>query len=306
MADLPDVDIPACADDIFAPFVLDAIASPAPDSDAYVEPQVTSTDAFAAAVRAALEERWLDAEVAAQASGYTLCGNADLVRLVPAGTQSGHARLLLRRDVTASDWVFGAPHVYFDTATLAESLVLFEEARGRALIVSGVHRCTNLSASGCDGRTSVCGVTDEEFRSSDMAHTEASFFQVAHSTLAAAWPDADFVSVHGMGDSGASLSDGTDDATQANALVAQLATALRTQFPGELITTCNDYAGAEVRVLKCGTTNTQGRAINGSPDACDLNPDAAGGHFVHLEQSSDLRAAPEKVAAAFASLNPSP
>jgi hypothetical protein len=36
-----------------------------------------------------------------------------------------------------------------------------------------------------------------------------------------------------------------------------------------------------------GTTNTQGRLLNGSPDPCDLRPDTATGLFVHMEQSYD-------------------
>ena len=50
----------------------------------------------------------------------------------------------------------------------------------------------------------------------------------------------------------------------------------------------------------CGTTNVQGRHLNGSAEPCVDAADAASGRFVHLEQSQSLRQQPVVVAEAIA------
>ena len=298
--------LPACEGDLWAPFELDAIDSPDPDSDMHMPPDAAAREALGQALSATWAasggEDWADALAAVEAAEYELCGDENLLRLMPVAADAGHARVMLRPEADADAWIVGAPHVYFDSKTLPEARVIFERTQARMLIVSGLHRCAETTPSPCDGTSSVCGQADAPFRRSDMAHTEESYFHAAHLAAIDGWPEARVLSVHGMSDAGISLSDGSDDPSDADALVARLATALAASFPSEMVTTCNDYPGATLRVLKCGTTNTQGRAVNGSPDACDLNPSATNGRFIHLEQSSEIRDMPELVADAIASL----
>jgi hypothetical protein len=133
-----------------------------------------------------------------------------------------------------------------------------------------------------------------------MAHTERSFFQAAHEALAPLFPEHIVISVHGQRRDGVSLSNGTSNDIAVDAPVARLARALSAQFEGELITTCNRYEGARRETHLCGSTNTQGRLLNGSPRACTEGASTASERFIHMEQSRAIRAQPEGVAAAIA------
>ncbi|MCP4808669.1 MAG: hypothetical protein GY884_25290 [Proteobacteria bacterium] len=66
-----------------------------------------------------------------------------------------------------------------------------------------------------------------------------------------------------------------------------MAEALAAHFEG--VTTCNELAGATVEQRKCGTTNVQGRQLNGSKEPCEEAAETASGRFLHLEQSSVVR-----------------
>ena len=131
-----------------------------------------------------------------------------------------------------------------------------------------------------------------------MAHTERSYFQSAHEVISAHYDQDIFINVHGMTREGASLSNGTRNEIEAAAPVARLATALRQRLPQELVTTCNSYEGAIVENHLCGTTNTQGRALNASPNVCTEAAASASERFIHLEQSVAVRTQAENVAAA--------
>jgi hypothetical protein len=66
-------------------------------------------------------------------------------------------------------------------------------------------------------------------------------------------------------------------------------TARRTDVPR--VTTCNAYDGALVEERLCGTTNVQGRDLNGEDlDVCSEAPSRASERFLHLEQSLSVRA----------------
>ncbi len=50
----------------------------------------------------------------------------------------------------------------------------------------------------------------------------------------------------------------------------------------------------------CGTTNVQGRHLNGASQPCTEAAASASGRFIHLEQSAAVRAQAELVIAALA------
>ena len=56
-------------------------------------------------------------------------------------------------------------------------------------------------------------------------------------------------------------------------------------LPDELVTSCNDYGADNDAERVCGTSNTQGRHLNGSSDACGEGAPSASGRFIHLEQN---------------------
>jgi len=134
-----------------------------------------------------------------------------------------------------------------------------------------------------------CGGDGLPYRESDQAHVTESVYHVAHELFADLFEDDVVLSLHGMAEDGASVSDGSSDDVTDDSLVAVLAAGLAAEFPDEDITTCNDYPGATVELRLCGSTNAQGRYVNGSASPCDTEAEVATGRFVHLEQSADLR-----------------
>lgn len=133
-----------------------------------------------------------------------------------------------------------------------------------------------------------------------MAHALGSVFMGVHRFFAETFPADVVLSLHGMGQGGISISDGTTFPTSEEALVARLAGALRVVFPDEHITTCNEYPGANVDQRLCGTTNVQGRHMNGIVlDACIATATRSAGRFLHVEQSLAVRKSWERVADAF-------
>jgi hypothetical protein len=118
-----------------------------------------------------------------------------------------------------------------------------------------------------------------------MAHTEESFFHAAHVALADGLPDTTILQLHMFLEAGASVSNGRTDPTTIERPSALLAEALTAALPGEQITSCNDYGAGNDEPRVCGTTNTQGRYLNLSDDACGSGAPSASGRFIHLEQN---------------------
>ena len=271
---------------------------PEADSNEWNQLGQASRDALRESVAAAVAGDAQTAADRATAAAYSVCSEGDLLRWSPLAT--GHAVAILR--VAGEPLHLEAPHPAYDSGTLDEAVVLFEQLQARVLLTSGTHRCASSEATECSGTSSVCTGLTEAYRNSDAAHAVDTSFHVLHEALTIGFPDDLVVSVHGMSGAGASLSNGTDDTITPSSPVARLAGALAVEFGGELITTCNDYPGSTVDSRLCGTTNVQGRHLNGSADACGSAADSASERFVHLEQSRDLRDAPIRVAAALAVL----
>ena len=71
--------------------------------------------------------------------------------------------------------------------------------------------------------------------------------------------------------------------------IAGSAAALRAALPGHLVTQCNDDGTGHAATYLCGTTNVQGRHLNGTADACSAPALSATERFVHIEQSRAVR-----------------
>jgi len=255
-------------------------------------------DALGRLLRASASGDGAAIDAAAADAGYRVCvgegPQAGLTLFEPLALDEGRARVVVRP--AGAPVILEAPHPRFDTTTLEQSIDLFEALGARALIASGTHRCAGTTPSGCDGTTSACGAP-APYRDSDPAHQIVSMFHAAHVALSEIFSDAVVVSVHGFGQDGASVSDGTTADVDADAPSARLAAALAARVAD--VTSCNDGAGVPVDVRLCGTTNTQGRHLNGSPDACLEPGSTTRGRFIHLEQSRAVRDDRESVIAAF-------
>lgn len=285
-------------------FTREQIAPPTADSNRYTVPSAGRRVALESSIVSFLAGDIASATAWAISAEYLLCrGTEEQSDLVlwrpPAG--EGQARIVLRAG-PARPLIFEAPHPFYDSGTLEQAAYLFDRLDARVLIVSGTHRCANEESSGCNGTTTACGGTGP-FRISDMAHTEESLFHTAHRTFAEHFGSDWVVGLHGMGAGGASVSDGTKDPTSATSPAAKVASALAARFDG--VSTCNSYSGGvPVDSHLCGTTDVQGRHLNGVSNACTQEAGAASQRFVHLEQSRAVRGALSEVAAAFESVAP--
>lgn len=288
--------LPTC--DPMAALRRERMMFPSRGSGAYSLPLGDAAGAFSRLIVASLDGDAEAVEAEAAASGYQVCAGEGvqdgLILLEPIVLDEGRARVVVRP--MGAPLILEAPHPLFDTNTLEQSIDLFEALEARALIVSGTHRCAGTTSSGCDGTTSACGAP-APYLDSDAAHNLASMFSAAHVTLSGTFAEDVVASLHGFGQDGASISDGTTDDVDASAPSARLAAALAARFAD--VTSCNAGAGVPVEVRLCGTTNTQGRHLNGSPNACLEPGTTTRGRFIHLEQSRAVRADRAGVIAAF-------
>lgn len=282
-----------CSGDPWARFRVSAIDAPPADSEAYVVPDGSRRSSIESALDSFQNESYESAVDSAEDAAYELCReDSDVGPLVfwyPTNAGEGHARWVLRVNEDARPLIVESPHSFFEGHTMEQAVETFRTLDARALLVNAGHRCSNQTASGCDGTTSVCGNSDEPFRESDMAHTVRSFFQVAHQKIAAAYTQTWAVNLHGMSRDGFSLSNGTTNDTQADTPVAQLYAELDSRFPDEQVTTCNAFDSVASDEHLCGTTNVQGRVLNGSNQACTTAANTASDRFIHLEQNLSIR-----------------
>ena len=264
-------------------------AHPGRDSDAYRA--FTDRAALEQSLAQALSGDINAATNALSGSTYDLCrGAGDDASVVVWRPQlgSGHAFIALRT-AGARPLIVESPHPLNDATTLTQGLTVFKSLPARVFIAAGSHRCASDQASSCDGQTSVCVSAGAPYPISDAAHNTDSAFHAAHVALSEHFSTDLVLSLHGFSDVGASLSDGTTFATSAQAPVARLSSALRAELPDEYISACNDHPGATHDERLCGTTNAQGRHVNGSADACVTGAASSAQRFVHMEQSRAVR-----------------
>jgi hypothetical protein len=300
----PLAELDVCEDGVAALLRATETTLPRANTNGYVAPTAARLEAVRRSIGALLSGDARQALTDARIAGYGLCRAGAVALSRPLVATEGAASFAWRTS-GARPVIVEAPHPLSDLLTLGQAVDLFESLNARAIVTSGSHRCANDSASPCSGTTDACSTgTSQSFRESDMAHVDGSFFQVAHVALAEHAADDLVVAVHGSADPGVSLSDGSTFATTANSPVARLAAELVTRFQGsplaaEPITTCNSYPGAPaVDERLCGTTDVQGRHLNGSANACAAAATAASGRFLHMEQSRAVRDQPTIVAAA--------
>lgn len=184
------------------------------------------------------------------------------------------------------DIIVAVPHPLYDSYTPQEGVNLFQYLGGRLLAMAGTHRCSNDEAAFSDGTTTVCSDTDtsEEYKVSDMAHYDSTAFQIAHESLKEVSANVYAINLHGHANSSCEdvfLSNGRSDDPQ---------TSLQT-VRDSLIADSIDAAmtGDGSSCTLAGTTNVQGRYMNGSTNPADDQPISNTGFFFHVEQSKNIR-----------------
>ena len=211
---------------------------------------------------------------------------------------------------TRGQLIIQSPHPKFDTNTGIEGAHVFRQIGAAFFFMSGTHRCSSPVASGCDGFSSVCsnsigGVAapaefsnvGNVFREGDVAHNEASMFQYVTEWVQDANPGYYyFIQLHGFSqdlDPHVILSNGRDEGTTPP--MDDRLSILRTQLITQWDNLANSQISLDIEVAHddpdnnfnslLGTTNTQGRYINGSNDPCGVAANTNTGNFIHIEMA---------------------
>lgn len=187
------------------------------------------------------------------------------------------------------DLVIMAPHSKYDTNTGKEAVYCFKNTHARAVFINGTHRCNSGDLSSCSGTTSACG-SSESFRISDMAHTTTSMFQSVTKTAFNSVSSSVFIQLHGFSKQASDpfviMSNGTRE-TPSTDYASLLKDALLVE-DNSLTFKIAHVDTNWTRLI--GFTNTQGRLINNSTDACNTSATTTTGRFIHIEQEkSKLR-----------------
>ncbi len=184
------------------------------------------------------------------------------------------------------DVLIGVPHPVYDSFTPQQGVNMFQYLGGRLLAMAGTHRCSNDEASFSDGTTKVCSDTDtsEKFKVSDMAHYDSTAFQIAHESLKEISSDVYVLNLHGHASSiceDVFLSNGREDDPQPGLQ------AVRDSLIADHVDAAMTGDGSSCNLI--GSTNVQGRFINGSTTPATESPASNTGFFFHLEQSKSIR-----------------
>ena len=179
--------------------------------------------------------------------------------------------------------VLQAPHPRFDFRTGQQATFCFTRLSARALFISGTHRCNMNDSVTCSGKTTACGVS-ASYKVSDMAHQDTSIFQLSTEILERELDQAVFIQHHGFtklnSDPYLIMSNGTRFIPNVDYV-----SLIRDELV--LIDTILTFKIAHVDTLwdrLNGTTNVQGRTINGSGNPCNTSPNGTTGRFLHIEQ----------------------
>jgi len=299
-------ELPVCPLGVLDAFSSSEIDPPSSGSGEYTLPSEEVLDSIQASIQALAGAEAAESVLQAAQAGYDLCRGegTDSAVALWRPEESGTGRAVFAwRTAGARGLILEAPHPNYDMQTLVESSGLFDALQARALIGSGTHRCGSDVVSGCSGTTGACG-DSAPYTISDPAHSTETVFHAAHEALSELHATDIVISVHGMAGDGVSLSNGTTDDVDSDSLVAQLATALAEAYPSDEVTSCNDFDGANNENRLCGTTNVQGRHLNGSLEPCGTAASAASGRFIHMEQELSIRQNPGPLTAVLSLLIP--
>lgn len=177
-----------------------------------------------------------------------------------------------------------APHSIYDTNTGKQAVFCFKNNLARVVMINGTHRCNSDAYSSCSGTTGVCGISGDNYKMSDLAHTEKSMFHETTETLFSDIARSVFIQLHGFGkrdsDPYVIMSNGTRE-TPSTDYAAMIRDALFVE-DGSLTFKLAHIDTDWTRLI--GFTNTQGRFINNSSDPCDDEATNSSGRFIHIEQ----------------------
>ncbi|MFH1314716.1 MAG: hypothetical protein ABIJ00_16040 [Candidatus Eisenbacteria bacterium] len=291
--------LPACAEiQPASGDLLDEIESirtnmPGRDTEGFTPPEGGDLDIWRTIVEALLDEQagTVDSLITIHFPEY------ELLLYVDTGLDSSEYYLLKEATPVTLGWgtlilrichareiAVEVPHPRYEINTPSGGGDIFRRVGARLFIMAGTHRCANSAHSPCDGTSTVCG--DNNYHVSDMAHLTDALFQVAHEAFTAMYMEGYSFSMHGTGSSSCEdifLSNG--HASDSRPVLYDLRDHMLASGDISIGIAGDGMSGCTLH----GSTNTQGRYTNGSPDPCIEGCASTTGCFIHAEQQRRVR-----------------
>ena len=280
-------DLEVCAQPFLDHFDPDVLQAPGADAELVVPQRVPIGNAAIAALVAGVGGAFADMTAAMIEWGYQVCHAPEVEAVVFSPPPGQGLPVLGWRPGPARPFIIEVPHPFNELRTRHQGLDAFLELRARAVIVNGAHRCAGAALPGCSGRSSAC---EGGYRDSDPAHNPHTVFHAMHVGLAELYHRHYAISLHGVVWDHLIVSDGTELGAPDGTPVAAAAQALDALLVERVaVRSCNGVRGLEPIDERCGTTNVQGRHLNGAIDTCQEEADRTSHRFLHLEQPRLIR-----------------
>jgi len=258
----------------------------------YIQPTTANLATWESIINLILSDNLTDARAVASPINYqiteftdtSLNPNKTFYILEEKATQNRYwGTYIFNKNPTRNNLIIAAPHSKFDTNTGNQAVYCFKNTLAKAVFINGAHRCNSFTSSSCSGTTSVCGSTGN-YKISDQAHNTTSMFQKTTEVLYNTISNAVFIQLHGFSkqstDPYVIISNGTNQTPSIDYAL---------QIKNALLNEDNSLTFKLAHIDTDWTrltafTNTQGRLINNSSNACSTDATTTSGRFIHIEQ----------------------
>lgn len=241
---------------------------------------------------------YASANTKANALGYDLIEFTDtptgIVHYILTTTSGGSnhwGTYVLNPSACRSELVIMSPHPKKDLNTGKQGIYCYKTTDAFFYMLSGTNRCNQSAASTCSGTTGVCsGGTSEAYKITDMAHVVDGIWQNVTTYLHDNFSSTYFVQLHGFTKRSTDPYLIMSNGTRVTPTVDKIAS-----LRDELLVVDNSLTFKIAHIdltwnRLIGFTNTNGRFINSSSNACSNNATTTNGRFLHIEQEkSKLR-----------------
>jgi hypothetical protein len=263
------------------------------DGDQYQHPTAGNMTTWASIIDNILSTDYSTAHTTAQTIGYRVTEFTDthpnpdkvyyMLQNNPDGTNYW-GTYIFDPAPDRAQLVIQSPHAIEDFNTGKQGFYVFREVGARAFFMNGTSRCNSSDTTLCDGSTTICTGSSEAYRISDQAHTSDGSFQEATNRMFINNSNLIFIQLHGFtkqaSDPYVIMSNGISSDTPPTDHLATL----KTNLTAEDNTLTFKIAHTDNWTRLIGSTNTQGRLINGSGDPCEDAANDNSGQFLHIEQ----------------------
>jgi hypothetical protein len=261
----------------------------------YIQPTTANLATWESIINFILSDNLTDARFIASSINYqiteftdtSLSPNKTFYILEEKATQNRYwGTYIFSKNPARNNLIIAAPHSKHDTNTGNQAIYCFKNTLAKAVFINGAHRCNSFTNSSCSGTTTACGSIGD-YKISDQAHNITSMFQKTTEVLFSSTSNTVFIQLHGFAkqntDPYVIISNGTNKTPSVD-YALQIKNAL-----------LNEDSSLTFKLAHIDTdwtrltafTNTQGRYINNSSNACSTDATATSGRFIHIEQEKE-------------------